>query len=130
MFIAIIVVFILPNWPANTTWLTPAEKELAKVRLRADRVGVKHPETKMRPARAVLAALCDWRMYVLTFMYTWVKFGVHAVLSLTLGCQHGRWSWNHYCAALHSSSRACLTQALAVLHPDVNTVSDHQQWLG
>jgi hypothetical protein len=67
MFFSVIVVFILPNWPKNTKWLTDEEKALAAARIKADHVGSN--DTKMKPSRSVLAALSDWRTYHFTFMY-------------------------------------------------------------
>jgi hypothetical protein len=67
MFFSIVFVFILPNWPATTNWLSNEEKALAAARIKADNVGTN--ERKMKPLKSVLAALCDWRTYLFTFMY-------------------------------------------------------------
>lgn len=67
MFVSIIVVFILPNWPANTKWLTEEEKGLAAARIKADHVG--SVEQRMKPLNSTLSALADWRTYMFTFMY-------------------------------------------------------------
>jgi hypothetical protein len=73
VFVSIIVVFILPNWPVNTSWLTEEEKALADARMRADRVGSMGASAKMSSWKSVLSALSDWRMYLLTLMYMCVS---------------------------------------------------------
>ncbi|KAJ7199968.1 MFS general substrate transporter [Mycena pura] len=70
MFVSIIVVFILPNWPANTKWLSQEEKALAAARIKADHVGT--VGQKMSSWKATLSALADWRTYLFTFMYMMV----------------------------------------------------------
>lgn len=67
MFVSIIVIFVLPDWPVNTKWLSAEEKALAAARIKADHVGT--VDQKMKPSNSVLAALSDWRTYLFTFMY-------------------------------------------------------------
>ncbi|EIN10930.1 MFS general substrate transporter [Punctularia strigosozonata HHB-11173 SS5] len=74
VFFSIIFVFVLPNWPANTSWLTEEEKALADARIRADRVGTMGASARMSSWNGVLSALSDWRMYLLTLMYMYVSF--------------------------------------------------------
>ncbi|KAJ7469308.1 MFS general substrate transporter [Mycena galericulata] len=70
VFCSIIAVFILPNWPVNTKWLTQEEKALAAARIKADHIGT--VQQKMSSWRATLSALADWRTYLFTFMYMMV----------------------------------------------------------
>ncbi|KAJ7764290.1 MFS general substrate transporter [Mycena metata] len=70
MFFSIVFVFVLPNWPVNTKWLTPEEKALAAARIKADHIGT--VQQKMSSWKATLSALADWRTYLFTFMYMMV----------------------------------------------------------
>ncbi|KAJ6589217.1 MFS general substrate transporter [Mycena capillaripes] len=70
MFFSIIVVFILPDWPVNTKWLSQEEKALAAARIKADHVGT--VQQKMSSWKATLSVLADWRTYLFTFMYMMV----------------------------------------------------------
>jgi sugar phosphate permease len=71
--VAIIAVFVLPDFPATTKWLTPAERRLAELRMEED-AGVvdevsdrdclteiipAHSSTTGRQARAGLARILD-----------------------------------------------------------------------
>ena len=67
MFFSVIFIFILPNWPANTKWLTKEEKALAAARIKADQVG--SVQQKIRPWKSILAALSDWRTYLHVHVY-------------------------------------------------------------
>lgn len=69
VFVSIVVVFILPNWPVNTPWLTEEEKALAEARVRADTLGSVGATAKVSAWKSTLAALADWRMYLLTLLY-------------------------------------------------------------
>jgi hypothetical protein len=70
MFFSIIFVFILPDWPVNTKWLSQEEKALAAARIKADHVGT--VQQKMGSWKATLSVLADWRTYLFTFMYMMV----------------------------------------------------------
>ncbi|KAJ7615831.1 MFS general substrate transporter [Roridomyces roridus] len=67
MFFSIVVVFILPDWPATTKWLSSEEKALAAARIKADQVG--SLEQNIGSWKGTLSALADWRTYLFTFMY-------------------------------------------------------------
>ncbi|KKK15221.1 putative MFS transporter [Aspergillus ochraceoroseus] len=68
---AVLVWFILPDYPETASWLSPQEKELAAQRL--EREGSKGSETAMtwEDAKEVLL---DWRLYVHYMVY----FGISA----------------------------------------------------
>lgn len=46
--VAILAIFILPDEPLNTRWLTPDERELAHARILADTVGARHQTTSLQ----------------------------------------------------------------------------------
>ncbi|KIJ62236.1 hypothetical protein HYDPIDRAFT_114712 [Hydnomerulius pinastri MD-312] len=69
VFVAICAIFILPDFPHNTRWLTPEERELAILRLQedlaeesADAVG----SLSVTPLKGLYMALADWKMWWLT----------------------------------------------------------------
>ena len=66
MFLSIVFIFILPDWPANTKWLTKEERGLAAARIKADHVG--SVQRKMKPWKSIMATLSDWNTYLFTFM--------------------------------------------------------------
>jgi len=69
--VSLICIFVLPDWPGTTRWLTPAERRLAMLRLEADHVGV--PGIKEIGHFASLkAAASDWRTYIFTFIYSMI----------------------------------------------------------
>ncbi|EAT90622.2 hypothetical protein SNOG_02410 [Parastagonospora nodorum SN15] len=63
--IAVICIFILPDTPLTTRWLTPEQRQLAHDRIERDTVGLK----ESKGARAgFMQALRDPRLYLLVFM--------------------------------------------------------------
>lgn len=77
--VSIVCMFLLPDWPGNTRWLTDAEKRLATLRIEADRIGPagQHDLTHMESFKA---AVSDWRTYMFTFMY--MMIGARVVSSV------------------------------------------------
>jgi hypothetical protein len=62
MFVAICALFILPDFPHNTRWLTPEERELAVSRLAKDGHG--RAESKERTStQGLWDALSDWKVW-------------------------------------------------------------------
>lgn len=62
MFVAICALFILPDFPHNTKWLTPEERELAVSRLAKDGHG--RAENKERTStQGLWDALSDWKVW-------------------------------------------------------------------
>ncbi|KAH8728074.1 major facilitator superfamily domain-containing protein [Phaeosphaeriaceae sp. PMI808] len=63
--IAIICIFLLPDTPLTTRWLTPEQRQLAHDRIRRDTVGL----SESKGAKAgFMQALRDPRLYLLVFM--------------------------------------------------------------
>ncbi|KZV88024.1 MFS general substrate transporter [Exidia glandulosa HHB12029] len=60
--------FLLPDWPANTRWLTPAEQRLATLRIQADHIG-SGGQRDLSHMEAFKAAVFEWRTYMFMFMY-------------------------------------------------------------
>ena len=46
--VAVFAIFILPDEPLTTRWLTPEERELAHARILADTVGARHQTTTVK----------------------------------------------------------------------------------
>ncbi|EJD54999.1 MFS general substrate transporter [Auricularia subglabra TFB-10046 SS5] len=66
--VAVACVFLLPDWPGNTRWLSEREKQLAVMRMQADHIGASGTR-ELGHWASLVAALTDWRTYVFTFMY-------------------------------------------------------------
>lgn len=64
-----IAVFILPDFPSTTRWLTPEEKELALARISCDGIG--HDDQDIHASHAACLKACfeDWRIYVRPFSF-------------------------------------------------------------
>ena len=63
--VAIVCIFLLPDEPLTTKWLTPEERQLAHNRIQRDTVGLE----QSRGARAgFMQAIKDPRLYLLVFM--------------------------------------------------------------
>jgi hypothetical protein len=61
--VAIIAVFILPDFPATTRWLSPEERRLAEMRMEED-AGVGDEENKQGSlTRGLTMALTDWKVW-------------------------------------------------------------------
>lgn len=68
--VAIIAIYLLPDFPLTTRWLTPAERQLAHDRIERDTVGL----ASSKGAKAGLwQAIRDPRLYVLAFMQNMVS---------------------------------------------------------
>lgn len=64
--------FLLPDFPTSTRWLTPDERTLASRRLTLDSVGDTQSGTRVGHKEAARMAVTDWRTwaFVLTYMCT------------------------------------------------------------
>lgn len=62
MTVAIAAIFILPDFPSTTSWLTPEERRLAELRMEED-VGVGDEENKHGQTRGLVMALVDWKTW-------------------------------------------------------------------
>jgi hypothetical protein len=76
--VAIIAVFILPDFPSTTRWLTPLERQLAERRQEEDTAGIgdESDEGKgveggaTRPLRGLIMAITDWKVWWLALALT------------------------------------------------------------
>ncbi|EGO19879.1 hypothetical protein SERLADRAFT_453200 [Serpula lacrymans var. lacrymans S7.9] len=66
VFVAICAIFILPDFPRNTSWLTPQERRLAIKRMEEDLVN-SDPEGEASQANGLKLALTDWKVWWFAF---------------------------------------------------------------
>lgn len=63
MSVAIVAIFILPDFPATTKWLKPEERRLAELRMAED-AGVGDEEAKEGSVtRGLVLAITDWKTW-------------------------------------------------------------------
>lgn len=68
---AIIAIFVLPDFPTTTTWLSPAERELAIMRMAEDAGVGDQNETELQGAGSGLwLAVKDWKVWWLAVALT------------------------------------------------------------
>ncbi|CAI7627156.1 unnamed protein product [Penicillium manginii] len=69
VFIALCAVFILPDWPSNTRWLTPKERAVAEWRLISDAGQIDEDDGNW--SYGFKRTFADWRIYIfaLTFLF-------------------------------------------------------------
>ncbi|KAJ3773078.1 MFS general substrate transporter [Lentinula raphanica] len=71
VFVAICAMFILPDFPTTTRWLTPLERTLAVRRMKEDAGVGDQSETEVGgQASGLLLALSDWRVWWMSFALT------------------------------------------------------------
>ena len=63
--VALIAIFLLPDFPLTTWWLTPEERQLANDRIERDTVGI---EPSKGSKDGFLQAICEPRLYLLCLM--------------------------------------------------------------
>ncbi len=69
-FVAVIAVFILPDFPHNTKWLSPQERRLAEVRM-AEEVGESDTDVKTEHiTTGLFLAIKDWRVWFMALALT------------------------------------------------------------
>lgn len=68
VFVAIIALFILPDFPATTRWLSPLERRLAEVRMAED-VGETDSDT-VSGWDGLVMAVTDWKVWWLALTLT------------------------------------------------------------
>ncbi|KAG0708666.1 major facilitator superfamily domain-containing protein [Suillus ampliporus] len=88
--VAICAVFILPDFPHNTRWLTPEERALAISRLAEDGYGTAGELEKRTTMQGLWDAVCDWKVWwfsvALTVLFVPLSFGLYfPTLAATLG---------------------------------------------
>ena len=72
MFFAVCAIFILPDFPATTRWLSPQERALAMKRMASDFAGIgDQGETETGgPMHGLVLALTDWKVWWLALAMT------------------------------------------------------------
>ncbi|KAL4772410.1 major facilitator superfamily domain-containing protein [Aspergillus nidulans var. acristatus] len=71
VFIAIFAIFILPNYPSNTSWLSPEERAVAEWRLISDAGQV--DEDNEDWSYGFKMAFKDWRLYVFALIFLCIQ---------------------------------------------------------
>ena len=91
VFFAFVAIFVLPDFPATSTWLSPLERRLAEKRLEED-IGVgDNDETEKRGhLQGLILAFSDWKVWwlalTLTSMVVSLSFNAFfPTLSKTMG---------------------------------------------
>jgi hypothetical protein len=75
VFVAICAIFILPDFPATTTWLSDDERRLALRRMEEDAgVGDQHETEKGGLAHGLYLAVTDWKVW-------WFATAVNSVVT-------------------------------------------------
>lgn len=75
---AILAIFILPDFPSTTKWISPLERRLAEKRQAEDNAGIGDESDttdggeggEMRPVQGLLMAIKDWKVWWLAFALT------------------------------------------------------------
>ncbi|KAG1882973.1 major facilitator superfamily domain-containing protein [Suillus subluteus] len=85
--VAICAIFVLPDFPHNTRWLTPEERALAISRLEEDGVGKPGKQSTMQ---GLWDAISDWKVwwFSVAFMFQYIAqcfFAYFPTLCATLG---------------------------------------------
>ncbi|KAJ6599114.1 MFS general substrate transporter [Mycena vulgaris] len=71
VFVAALALFVLPDFPATSKWLTPEERELALLRMTEDAgVGDQSETEHGGPLTGLWLAVKDWRVWWLAFALT------------------------------------------------------------
>ncbi|KAJ6515941.1 MFS general substrate transporter [Mycena sanguinolenta] len=71
MFVAVCAIFILPDFPTTSKWLTPEERELALLRMTEDvGVGDQNETETQGHLGGLWMALSDWRVWLYAFAMT------------------------------------------------------------
>lgn len=71
IFIAVVAIFVLPDFPSTTKWLTPLERKLALQRMSEDvGVGDQDETEKGGHADGLWLAISDWKVWWLAFALT------------------------------------------------------------
>lgn len=68
MFFAVVAIFVLPDFPSTTRFLSPIERRLAEVRMAED-VG-ETDEEEGGALRGFILAVTDWKVWWLSFALT------------------------------------------------------------
>jgi len=90
IFVAVCSIFILPDFPSNTQWLSPLERRLAEVRIAEDVGVVVEAGEKMSQMQGLKMAVADWKVWWLALTFTVFNIGTSffayfPTLTATLG---------------------------------------------
>ncbi|KAF8915937.1 MFS general substrate transporter [Mucidula mucida] len=91
IFIAVIAIFVLPDFPATTKWLSPLERELAMQRMEEDvGVGDQGETEEGGQIRGLILAIKDWKVWWMSLALTAQVIGLSfnayfPTLSQTMG---------------------------------------------
>ncbi|TEA12305.1 MFS transporter prlL [Colletotrichum sidae] len=69
--VGVFAVWLLPDWPSTTSWLTPKERAVAEWRLVKDAGQVDEDDEPW--SYGFKLALMDWRIYVFTFLFICIQ---------------------------------------------------------
>jgi hypothetical protein len=64
VFFSAIAVFILPDWPSNTKWLSQEERDYAVARIQAEKETDSAGDPPVSHWRAFVLAISDWRVWL------------------------------------------------------------------
>ncbi|KAF9869580.1 major facilitator superfamily transporter [Colletotrichum karsti] len=71
VFVGVFAIWLLPDWPSTTSWLTPKERAVAEWRLVKDAGQVDEDDEPW--SYGFKLALMDWRVYVFTFLFICIQ---------------------------------------------------------
>jgi hypothetical protein len=70
MTVAVLAIFILPDFPATTRWLSPEERALALRRMEEDAGVGDEKETEHGPGSGFWMAITDWKVWWMALALT------------------------------------------------------------
>ncbi|KAK2777492.1 major facilitator superfamily transporter [Colletotrichum kahawae] len=71
IFVGVFAIWLLPDWPSTTSWLTPKERAVAEWRLVKDAGQVDEDDEPW--SYGFKLALMDWRVYLFTFLFICIQ---------------------------------------------------------
>ncbi|KAF4817624.1 MFS transporter prlL [Colletotrichum tropicale] len=71
IFVGVFAIWLLPDWPSTTSWLTPKERAVAEWRLVKDAGQVDEDDEPW--SYGFKLALMDWRIYLFTFLFICIQ---------------------------------------------------------
>lgn len=81
-----VAVFVLPDWPSNTHWLSQEERDYAVARIQAERDTDSAGDAPVSHWRAFVLAISDWRVWLVLLAQNMATAGgTITCVSLLLG---------------------------------------------
>jgi hypothetical protein len=76
--VALVAIFVLPDFPSTTRWLTPLERRLAEKRQEEDAAGLGDESDEgagaeggeQKPLKGLIMAVTDWKVWWLALALT------------------------------------------------------------